>query len=280
MKNKHLLHILFLGCVFFTISCKFNKNNANNNFNAVKDTLSYTFFSIDTLNADCKKVFKHCPTVKISYPVFNAANKSLNDFLNNEINKMILYKSDTSTYASVTELIQSYFNDNKDMKQQGDYDDESSAWEIEKTVTVLNKTNKFITIAFTDYGYTGGAHPYGSTIYKNYDVVAKKQLKIDEVLNVNDTALLRLGEHYFRRNNEINDTMKLSDVSFFIFGEGEDFEDGPNYGKFHFNDNFAFTKDGIEFQYNSYEMSPYAAGAPSFTIPYEKIIPFLKLTIW
>ena len=101
MKNKHLLHILFLGCVFFTISCKFNKNNANNNFNAVKDTLSYTFFSIDTLNADCKKVFKHCPTVKISYPVFNAANKSLNDFHDqNDVTLSSLLSNNVLTFSS------------------------------------------------------------------------------------------------------------------------------------------------------------------------------------
>jgi hypothetical protein len=67
---------------------------------------------------------------------------------------------------------------------------------------------------------------------------------------------------------------------YFIFGDGDNFEDSPNYGKFHFNNNFAFTKDGIEFLYNAYEIAPYAVGASGFTIPYEKIIPYLKIKIW
>ena len=39
------------------------------------------------------------------------------------------------------------------------------------------------------------------------------------------------------------------------------------------------TKDGVAFVYQPYEIAPYAAGRPSFTVPYEKIKPFLIETI-
>ena len=99
-------------------------------------------------------------------------------------------------------------------------------------------------------------------------------------MNVNDTALLRIGETYFRKENKIADTSSLDDNGFFIFGEGDDFEESDKYGKFRFNDNFAVTKNGIQFYYNSYEIGPYAVGASSFIIPYKFLQPYLKLAIW
>ena len=55
---------------------------------------------------------------------------------------------------------------------------------------------------------------------------------------------------------------------------------GKGTGKFHFTTNFALTKDGIEFVYNTYEIGPYAVGASSLTIPYNEIVQYLKLKIW
>ena len=100
------------------------------------------------------------------------------------------------------------------------------------------------------------------------------------MLNVEDTALLRIGEQYYRKNQAIDDTIALADAGYFVFGDGEDFEDSPRYGKFHFTTNFALTKDGIEFVYNTYEIGPYAVGASSFTIPYNEVVQYLKLKIW
>ena len=86
--------------------------------------------------------------------------------------------------------------------------------------------------------------------------------------------------HLFRKQNEIADSSTLADAGYFIFGDGDNFEDGPNYGKFHFNNNMAITKDGIQFLYNAYEMAPYAAGRPSITLPYAMLQPYLKVKIW
>jgi len=39
-----------------------------------------------------------------------------------------------------------------------------------------------------------------------------------------------------------------------------------------------FLKDGLTFNYQQYEIAPYAAGMPSFTIPYDKLTPYLNIT--
>ncbi len=38
------------------------------------------------------------------------------------------------------------------------------------------------------------------------------------------------------------------------------------------------TEKGVGFTYQPYEIAPYAAGMPSFTIPYEKIKPYMTVT--
>lgn len=38
-------------------------------------------------------------------------------------------------------------------------------------------------------------------------------------------------------------------------------------------------KDGVVFSYQPYEIAPYAAGMPSFTVPYDRIKPYLTATV-
>ena len=171
-------------------------------------------------------------------------------------------------------------NISKILKRQGDFDGESSAWYRENSVSYYAKIGKHLTLKRYLEMYEGGAHPNAYIQFSVLDLIDKKQLKITDLLNVEDTALLRIGEQYYRKNQAIDDTIALADAGYFVFGEGEDFEDSPRYGKFHFTTNFALTKDGIEFVYNTYEIGPYAVGASSFTIPYNEVVQYLKLKIW
>ena len=200
--------------------------------------------------------------------------------MNTVILKAVLYKSDTSSYTSVNEYLSINFDEYKILKRQGDFDGESSAWYRENSVSYYAKIGKHLTLKRYLEMYEGGAHPNAYIQFSVLDLIDKKQLKITDLLNVEDTALLRIGEQYYRKNQAIDDTIALADAGFFVFGEGEDFEDSPRYGKFHFTTNFALTKDGIEFVYNTYEIGPYAVGASSFIIPYNEIVQYLKLKIW
>lgn len=40
------------------------------------------------------------------------------------------------------------------------------------------------------------------------------------------------------------------------------------------------TKDGVAFVYQAYEIAPYAAGLPTFVIPYDKIKSYMTVTAW
>jgi hypothetical protein len=46
--------------------------------------------------------------------------------------------------------------------------------------------------------------------------------------------------------------------------------------KFKLNDNYGFTRDGIVFVFNSYEIASYAEGPTEIIIPYKKIRDWLN----
>ena len=44
-------------------------------------------------------------------------------------------------------------------------------------------------------------------------------------LNLSDTALLRIGQQYFKSDNNIEDTASLSGLGYFISGDGDNYEE-------------------------------------------------------
>ncbi|MFN8259357.1 MAG: DUF3298 domain-containing protein [Chitinophagales bacterium] len=273
--------ILLSGCLLSLDSCKPNKSGNAATFDVIgADTLVYDFVSIDTTDASCVNRYKYCPNATISYPVFNTPDTALNRLLNAEVMKAVLSKSDTSSYASVEDYLKNFFHEYSDLKKQGDYDDESSAWHVGTAVSVYDKIGQYLTLKIFSDMYEGGAHPNSYLQYKVVDLISGRQLNASQLMNLNDSTLLSIGERCFRKDNGLADTTSLEDASYFIFGDGEDFEEGPDYGKFRFNNNFALTKEGVEFWYNAYEIGPYAVGASSFVIPYKDIQAFLKVKVW
>jgi hypothetical protein len=282
MSKNNFVYCLSISIIFLSVSCKPSATgNRKAEYDVLsKDTLYHNLFYIDTTDAGCSAQYKYCPNAIISYPIFTTPDSTLNSYLNAVILKAVLYKSDTSSYTSVNEYLSAFFDDNKTLKQQGNYDDESAAWKRENSVSYYAKIGKHLTLKKYVEQYEGGAHPNAYIQFSVLDLIDKKQLKITDLLSTEDSTLLSIGERYFRKNNTIDDTIALADAGYFIFGDGEDFEDSPRYGKFHFTTNFALTKDGIEFVYNTYEIGPYAVGTSSFTIPYNEVVQYLKLKIW
>lgn len=283
MKMKKIFYFalpLFL-ISFLLFSCKRQSlENSETSEKIAKDTCSYDLFELDTVDAICKAKYKNCATAKISFPIFNSSDSSINNFLNKETQQFILGKDEGNYYASIYDYIGEFFKENRAVKNEIDYDAASSEWSAEKSVTVESKIGKYISLTYNYFGYTGGAHENFYTLYKTFDLTTKKEIQISDLVDVKNEALLKIGEKYFRKDNAIADTSSLTDYAYFIFGEDENFEDSKAYGKFHFNNNFALTKQGILFHYNPYEIAPFAAGSPSVTIPYIDLQPFLKIILW
>lgn len=114
-----------------------------------------------------------------------------------------------------------------------------------------------------DY-YTGGAHGSALKEYYNLDKHTKKQIKLNDILVTGQQQKL----HDVVYQQFIN-WIKKDDPSV-------DVKQYEEMWKFQLTDNFTFDKDGLEFQYGQYEIAPYAAGMPDFTVPYAQLNGIIK----
>jgi hypothetical protein len=271
---KIFFAILLAGISLAFVSCKCNRGAASYDVEGA-DSLPYSMYTLDTVDAGCSNT-AHCPKALIRYPLFKTPDNSLNAFLAGEINHMLLYESETTNFPDLNTYLKKYFSVSEVMKQNDDED-----WEMEKTALVIYKKRKYLTLEFSNYLFEGGAHPNSATEYKTYDLILLKEVKAaDLFINLEDEGFLRLGEKYFRKDNKLDENASFADAGYFTMGEEENFDTSPRYGKFRFNDNYALTKDGIQFMYNPYEIGPYALGPSKFIIPYSELKPYLKLTLW
>jgi len=99
--------------------------------------------------------------------------------------------------------------------------------------------------------YFGAAHPGTYIGYENFDLNTGNALVLENLLIPN-----------FKK--ELNSIAEKKFIQ--VFGkEGWDFEPG----KFTITENFLITPSGLLFTYNQYEIGPYSAGSPTFSIPYK-----------
>lgn len=116
---------------------------------------------------------------------------------------------------------------------------------VDATIVAFN----FISSAY----YFGAAHPGTYINYENFDLSTGNVLALENLLKPN-----------FRK--ELN---SIAERKFILeFGkDGWDFEPG----KFNITDNFLISPSGLIFTYNQYEIGPYSAGSPTFSIAYKDI---------
>lgn len=141
---------------------------------------------------------------------------------------------------------------------------------IDEELKLQCDADSFVTFCRTSYSYEGGAH--GITLMETPTFVRSSGELLTTVVDTLQIEalqpLLQKGIcEYFR---ECGDTITVDELDDYLFGES--LVNGmiplPAVAP-------ALTKEGVLFTYNQYEIAPYAAGIISFTIPYQKIQPFL-----
>lgn len=128
-------------------------------------------------------------------------------------------------------------------------------------------TTTFVTFLTSDYVFTGGAHgseKIGTATFSKADG-HMLGYAVDTTKTAQLQPMLRkyLTEYFSENDRTINEN-NLTDY-LFIEGKTIPLPATKPY----------FTKDGLAFVYQQYEIAPYAAGQPSFTVPYKEIAPYL-----
>ena len=136
------------------------------------------------------------------------------------------------------------------------------------------ETDLLVTYSYTEDIYLNGAHGmqyfYGQTFRKSdgrrFDEGMMRQLYSEEMYELRKEGL---REYFNESGDNANTDEELKDC--IITDDDVNYLPMPKHTPY-------VTKKGMVFIYQPYEISYYAAGAPSFTIPLKKMKPFLTQT--
>lgn len=144
---------------------------------------------------------------------------------------------------------------------------------VEMTVKKVAETTKYITISITTYEYLGGAH--GSTAMQGITFSKLDGKKInDRVLKnsrpkgLNNIIKNGLKKYFAECGETIKSDADLADQ--LLLEEGKSVNDLPLPAE-----GLYISAQGIVFCYGQYEIAPYAAGIPTFTVPFEQLKPYM-----
>ena len=140
-------------------------------------------------------------------------------------------------------------------------------WEYEYQLSKIEESPKYVVFKALDYLYMGGAH--GGTGF-GYMTFSKRDGHL--ILPFLDSAF-----------EEDMQPLLLEGLGRYLVENGETVEGEDIFGQLFLDDNHIPlpasqpypAKEGLVFTYMQNEIGPYSLGMPSFTVPYEKVAPYL-----
>ena len=255
--TKYILpSLLLFSLVALFISCgEEGKSSLNEN-------LTYEMIKYHKVSSGCDITKnENCAEIKIEFPkVTFLTNKIVEEKINNSITELFSQDILGSTESSDFEVLMNGFIQDYELFKE-EFPDASQAWTVERTGEAkLNKANIF-SIDYTEYAFTGGAHPNTFVSFKNFNLNSGEEITFDELFSLEkQQELTKIAEQKFRKLKQMSPDDDLGSAGFW-------FENN----EFSLNDNFLITEKGLVFYYNNYEITAYAFGPTELEIPYTKI---------
>jgi hypothetical protein len=212
-----------------------------------------------------------CVWIEIEYPeVISAPNESAKTKINQEIQQWILEEfagafREGTIFKNWEALTQDFTNGKKDFHAEG-YAFSNAPWWFERRVRVEYQSANVLSLSRDQEGYTGGAHGNGRVDYANFRPSTGEPIRLRDILKPGfEKPLNSIGEVRFRALEHLDPKASLHENNF-VF---------PN-DRLQLNDNFFIDTKGLTFQYNSYEVTCFACGAPSVFLPYSDLRTLLR----
>jgi hypothetical protein len=130
------------------------------------------------------------------------------------------------------------------------FEDVSQEWEIEVMGKVVFESEKLLTVRFSNYWFTGGAHPNSSVAYLNFDLGQGGKLLTPDELLMDKEKLLALAERKFKEIHDVSGELALEDDERFFLPESGFFLPAA----------MGFENGEWVMLYNPYEIGPYVMG--------------------
>lgn len=149
------------------------------------------------------------------------------------------------------------------VKEMPDY---NLPWEYQSDFSVYLNEQGLFGVKLSSYSFTGGAHGNSFIYYYNFDVDNGKLLKLrDLILTKKYDQFIAQSETQFRDTRGIDSTESYEEAGFW-------FEDD----QFTLNDNFRYSREGLEIVYNPYEIAPFSEGEIVLRFSYKAVEEFVK----
>lgn len=221
-------------------------------------TYELTNFRIESVGG-CRPDSSQCASYEVSYPVFRGLDSVVVSKLMKSIDANVSMGNPEVVGESMQSIGKKFVSDFDDFKKE--IPDYGMGWYYEARVAVEVLTDTLLSLSVNEEYFTGGAHGGHGRYFINMDPRTGAEFTLANYLKPQqDEALRALGERLFRREYDLADTASLE----------ENMYEFPN-NRFELNKNYGFTREGILFYYNSYEIAPYAMGPSSVLIPYDSL---------
>lgn len=206
-----------------------------------------------------------CSKITIDY-LKVIGNEEISSIINSQINSQIietlfLGEDQNPSAKSIVEAAKQFILAYRDHKNEFEYEME---YEAEITVSEVFSNQVYLSIQFQNYLFTGGAHGYGSTFFKNFDLQTGKEITITDFFDDYEGFLI-IAEKAFRKRNQIPENESINATGFWF---DEEFFSLP--------DTMGVSKNELVFIYNPYDIASYADGPIEFKISKKEAAPFLK----
>lgn len=182
-----------------------------------------------------------CTTMDLSMIQVKLADASLEDKINALLEKTMCAMA--GKYPNLDALMKCV------NEAEADY-----GFERDMFCALMTNDQDMLCIRMSMYEYSfGAAHPNGYSAFINIDLKTGKEININNILKPgSEQKLNKIGEKKFYADNG---------------SEGWDFEPGI----FELSKDVAVMPGGLLYQFDAYEIGPYAAGSPEVFIPYSEI---------
>ncbi|WP_024866536.1 DUF3298 and DUF4163 domain-containing protein [Butyrivibrio sp. FCS014] len=141
------------------------------------------------------------------------------------------------------------------------------AYTVEKTVNIVRADDRLFTFAVSNYEFSGGAHPFHSTEYYNFDPVTGNTVPLTDVITAKPGA--ETSQMFWQR---LYDTYPECEEEFKSYDIGFDYETNEEIDTFEqklIEDrfNWAVLPDGLWIYFSPYDVASYATGYLEMNFP-------------
>lgn len=242
------MRIIFFIALLAVFSCSEPKSVQ------VEKKSELTFSTQEFVKNTC--VGESCASVSFTWPIGKGSDVA--DKINEAINQQLLVYFYSDSVAPTLEAnAQLYLNSYEDFVNE--FPDAPGGWSVEVNAKVSYESDSLLSIFFSEFNFSGGAHPNSSQYFMNFDKITGEYLSSGRVV-LDSAKLLEIAEIAFRKQHEVPEGKSLEDQGFFLPETGFFLPGAMGY------------KDGnFKLIYIPYEIGPYVFGYTELSFTPEEL---------